>query len=210
MSTTMIGAIGARPISLIDKIAQSQAQTLTVRPGLLESFDTERNLLDPECVAIWSNKDAWWTCNAGCRHEGLPYIQRIDSRASKADNYCIFCAHGSVSRIELEVFDFIRGVLSDDIDVFINLRVLPESPTFPGANEVDILVPALNLGWEVSSPYHRFPSHYPAGYDQDKIDRAESIGITLHTVWHQDWVKDPEGSREQIVEHIYFALKEEF
>lgn len=208
MSTTMIGA---RPIKLIDKIAQAQAQTLTVRPVLLESFDTERNLICPENVAVWSNKDAWWVCNAGCIHDGLPYIQRIDSRAAKKDYYCIFCAHGKKSRIELEVFDFIRGVLSEDIDVFINMRrVLPESQKFPGANEVDILVPALNLGWEVSSPYHRFPSHYPAGYDQDKIDRAESIGIKLHTVWHQDWMKDPEGSREQIVEQIFFALKEEF
>ena len=207
MTTAMISA---RPINLVNKNAQVQAETLTVRPVLLESFDTERNLIDPENVAVWSNKDAWWVCNYGCRHDGLSYIKRIDSRVSKADKYCVYCAHEKKSRIELEVFDFIRGVLSEDIDVFINMRVLPESQTFPGANEVDIYIPLLKLGWEVNSPYHRFPSHYPVGYDQDKIDRAESIGIKLHTVWHQDWMKDPEGSREQIVEKIYFALKEEF
>jgi hypothetical protein len=81
--------------------------------------------------------------------------------------------------VEKEILNFIKE--NYDGTILENDRIIIKP------NEIDILIPKLNIGFELNGVYwhsEKFKNKY---YHLNKLDKSNTIGLDLITIWEDDW-----------------------
>ena len=114
---------------------------------------------------------------------------------------------GGRSKAEDDVVSMIEDAFPDLV-IMKNIRGLLPSHRL---HEIDILLPELDIGFEVNGAY----SHDKAAYDRGEMTRerikeqaATQVGISLYQIWEEDLYADREATAHQIATIIEEAIDE--
>ena len=116
------------------KILKGYNDLKSQRPDLMEEWDFERNILDPEKVSVLSPKEAFWICSRG--HN---YKKSIYKRATGLG--CPFCIRSKGTSFPEQCFYYyINLVYPDAVNKYKDI--------FANAMELDIYIPSIKVGIE--------------------------------------------------------------
>ena len=114
---------------------------------------------------------------------------------------------GGRSKAEDDVVSMIEDAFPDLV-IMKNIRGLLPSHRL---HEIDILLPELDIGFEVNGAY----SHDKAAYDRGDMTKerikeqaATQVGISLYQIWEEDLYADREATAHQIASIIEEAIDE--
>ena len=114
---------------------------------------------------------------------------------------------GGRSKAEDDVVSMIEDVFPD-LAILKNIRGLLPSHRL---HEIDILLPELNIGFEVNGAY----SHDKVAYDRGDMTKerikeqaAAQVGISLYQIWEEDLYADRDATAQQIATIIEEAIDE--
>lgn len=134
------------------------------------------NILTPEEVSYSSKSIAKWQCEIYNNHvwDAVIYSRTRDNASG-----CPFCATiNKSSKAEQEIFDILTLL---GINAQRNIRGV-----IPG--ELDIYIPSLNYAIEFNGLYWHSEAIRPdKNYHANKLQACKAKGITLYTVWEDDW-----------------------
>lgn len=173
------GDINAKPIIGVNDLK-------TVYPKLLEEWNYEKNINNPESYLARSNKKVWWKCKYG--HE---WEASIVNRA-KGRNCPICKKEYKVSFPEKAVFYYIKKHYSDTIENYKLER--------SNGKELDIYIPSINTGIEYDGQrWHKDTKKdlikdkycYEKGINlirirENKLPQLNSTSIVFETVPSKD------------------------
>lgn len=179
----------------------------TLRPEIMELWDHDKNSEEgvfPEGLPPSSKTPVWWTCDKGHSWTVPPAVI--------TDDFCHVCHRGR-SRGEVELGEFIRSILPDNVSVVINDRSVI-SPL-----ELDVYIPEKNIAIEFNGLYWHsdlmdkisVDDNTRNQIDQDtptstrnrhhyKWKRARERGVQLITVWEDDW-RDRKDTVKSMLAH---------
>ena len=83
-----------------------------------------------------------------------------------------------------------------------HLEVIPNDTSVLGGKHIDIYIPSLRLGFEYNGNYWHKDKGDPDGPSAQKERLALEKGVTLHTIWEDDWTSDRSTWEEFIVNAI--------
>ena len=114
---------------------------------------------------------------------------------------------GGRSKAEDDVVSMIEDAFPDLV-IIKNIRGLLPSHRL---HEIDILLPELDIGFEVNGTY----SHDKAAYDRGEMTKerikehaAAQVGISLYQIWEEDLYTDHDATAQQIATIIEGAIDE--
>lgn len=172
---------------------------------------TKNGDLTPEMFTAGTNTRVWWICEEN--HEWLASISNR-TRTSNATN-CPVCSLSGTSNKEKELFNYICSVTPIPIKIISNDRsVLSDNRGKLGGTEIDILIPALNLGFEFNGHYWHDENEdfaetgigKPVGYHAAKTKAAEQNGVKLIHVWESEWDMNNDAVKEKVKNFITLAV----
>ena len=127
-------------------------------PDLMDEWDAEKNMKDPETIGPKSSYKAHWVCSLGHRYAAL-----VSHRTGGTG--CPTCA-GQSSKIELLVYSFLKAIWPDT-----------EWRTKIKGKELDCYIPSLDIGVEVDG----FPWHQDSlRKDRKKNEFFQSLGMQIY------------------------------
>jgi len=121
--------------------------------------------------------------------------------------------HVEVSGECMEVYEYIKEILPENTEIKLNDR------TILNGREIDILIPALAVGFEYNGIYHHIHKHSEntinktKSYHLDKTIDARNAGIKLFHIFSDDWmlnkdvVKDFISAKLGKLSSVVFARK---
>lgn len=129
----------------------------------------------------------------GCYNKEHGFFkQTLDGHFSGRES-CRKCNLVSISKREMELADFVKSL---GFEIVLNDRSILKG------KEIDIYIPALNIGIEFNGLYWHSETFKKPSYHADKFWAAKDAGVRLIQVWEDDWLL-----RELIVKnHIRSVL----
>ena len=157
-------------------------------------WDYHKNQDNPWEVSKGSHTKFWFTCENGHSFDARLYnIGR--------GKWCPYC-RPKWSKAEKEMYYWIKYTLLPRTEVVPNAR-----GTLPGGKEIDIYIPSLKLGFEYNGNYWHKDKGDPDGPSAQKERLAREKGVTLYTIWEDDWTSDRSTWEEFIVRTINLTQK---
>lgn len=194
------------------KVAPGYNDIASTHKELCKQWNYKKNGdLTPEMFTAGTNTRVWWVCEEN--HEWLASISNR-TRSSGATN-CPVCSLSGTSNKEKELFNYICSVAPVPCEVISNDRsVLSNNRGKLGGTEIDILIPALNLGFEFNGHYWHDESEdfadtgigKPIGYHAAKTKSAEQNGVKLIHVWESEWDMNNDVVKEKVKNFITLAV----
>ena len=163
---------------------------LTTYPDIASQLDPSYGY-DPSVIATYSNKKVHWQCRSNPDHLWSAYVY---NRTGKG----VGCPHCSPqrSKAEISMFEWVSSELVPQ------LEVIPNDTTVLGGKHIDIYIPSLKLGFEYNGNYWHPDKGDPDGPSAQKEKMAAEKGVTLFTIWEDDWTSDRSTWEEFIVRTI--------
>lgn len=157
-----------------ERSAPKESSLLKVCPELEQEY-SHYNKRSFSSLTYNSSYKAIWECNKGHAWKACVY-QRVNGKTR-----CPECASNYNGK-ETELYQFIRSILPDNIDIFrCDRKVLD-------GKEIDILIPEYKIGIEFNGLYwHGEKFGCDRNYHNDKRLLARSQGYRLVTIWEDDW-----------------------
>lgn len=163
-------------------ITIGQNDLASTHPELANEWDFQKNDLPPQSYKFGSSQSVWWTCPRDAAHS---YEASITHRTY----YQHGCPECSTSGIENWVYDLVRDIVPDDVDILRRDRVAIKPM------ELDIYIPSMKIGIEVNGVYWHSDKFHDKGRHLRKWKMADDAGITLIVLWEDDLTR-----KRQIVE----------
>lgn len=159
-------------------------------PELMIEWDPQ-NYLDPSKMYPFSSSDAMWICKI-CDHH---WVARIEKRANGQG--CMQCLVHSANRWssagEKEIADIFVQL---GFEVRRNIRGLI------GRQEIDIIVPKLNLAIEFNGVYWHSEKYIDWEYHYGKYVSCREVGLQLLQIWEDDWNNHPRLIVRMLLDHL--------
>lgn len=156
----------------------------TKHPELVErflGFEDENPVVPLSEVKFRSHRLARWSCEQG--HASVKSFSDMSANAG--------CASCATSMGELEVREFIQGLLGNDVPLIFNDRKLLRP------KEVDVYAPSLGIALEFNGDYWHSDSMLlerngvdAATYHGEKLRLCEERGVKLLFLWESQWRSD--------------------
>ena len=184
---TCLAKYGVRNAGAAPEVIAKREQTCMDRLGVPNPFVSEeiRNKGLKSCLERYGYE--------------RPGLARCGGRSKAEDDV--------VSMIEDDVVSMIEDAFPDLV-IMKNIRGLLPSHRL---HEIDILLPELDIGFEVNGAY----SHDKAAYDRGDMTKerikeqaATQVGISLYQIWEEDLYADREATAHQIASIIEEAIDE--
>lgn len=164
----------------------------TSHPKIAEQLDPLYNI-DPSEISTNSDKILNWVCEKDSSHR---WSSRVSHRTWSGSG-CPHCAKSyKRSKAEVHMFEWISKTLTP------HLEVIPNDTSVLGGKHIDIYIPSLRLGFEYNGNYWHKDKGDPDGPSAQKERLAREKGVTLHTIWEDDWTSDRSTWEEFIVRTI--------
>lgn len=146
---------------------------IDMRPDVANYWDYENNLMDPHDIGQFSNQEAYFFCKS-C---GNRFLYRIDNW-SMTNGLCEECRKTKgYSKGEKELVGYVKSL---GLEVEENKRF--------GDFELDLYIPSLRIGIEYNGLYwHSTAVRKDKDYHYRKYINAKEKGISILTVWEDDW-----------------------
>jgi len=158
---------------------------ITTHPEIIQYWDYEKNILNPDEISAGSDKIVWWNCDCGNN-----FSQSIYNRTKKQYS-CNRCSYQGSSQGEKDLFNFIESLLNDDEIILSNVR----SVITP--YELDIYVPHLNIALEYNGTYWHsdevIQNNHGMSSDEYHLMKTElcnDLGIKLLHIAEEDWTNN--------------------
>lgn len=160
------------------RVIPGRTDILATHPEITNYLHPTKNAdIDLASVSPYGRQRLWMFCG---KHEWSVRAYHF----TKSGSRCPKCTH-KVSRSEMRFADHVRDVEGIDT-VVTNYR------EGLGVYEVDVYIPALNLGIEFNGVYYHSEKFRKQGAHQQKAINLISSGLRLMVVWEDDWNRDPE------------------
>jgi len=115
-------------------------------------------------------------------------VTQIAQRFSK---YNLIVSRKNISLVEQEIFSFIRSIYSGEI--------IQSDRTILSPKEIDILIPSMNLGFEINGVYwHSEVQGKDANYHLNKTKLAENNKVRLIHIFDSEWIHKQEIVKSRI------------
>lgn len=126
-----------------------------------------------------SNRKLLWQCPI-CQHQ---WRATVNDRYNK--NYgCPRCSSAGTSRLEDEVYEYIKKILPD------TEKIIRRDRNVLGGKEIDILLPDRKIAIEVNGVFWHSERANRGRLDhKEKLDEITRCGYRLMVVWEDDWVE---------------------
>jgi len=112
-------------------------------------------------------------------HEHGSFWQIATNHVSQESD-CPKCLLSGTSKLEIELFEFVRSICPDAING--ERKIL-------GGREIDIYIPSLKFGIEFNGLYsHSTKFKKDIWYHQKKTDDAATLGVRLIHIWSDEWL----------------------
>lgn len=156
------------------KAWKGENDLLSQYPELVkDSWDYDKNTIEPDKVTYGSDKKVWWKCNLGHSWKSHVYSR-------KKGHDCPTCSK-SRSKLEIEIFEYIKSIIPG-VNIINNYKN-------NNISEIDIYIPDKNIGievngifWHSSKSGRKDPNkHY------NKWLKCKKENIQLLTIWEDDW-----------------------
>lgn len=164
----------------------------TTHPTIASQLDPSTGV-DPSSIKTYSNKTYRWICPDDPTHI---YTAIVMNRTRRGDGCPVCGLTRKRSRAEIEIFTWI------DEDLLPTVEVVPNDKTVLDGKHIDIYIPALSLGFEYNGNYWHKDKGDPDGPSAQKERLAREKGVTLYTIWEDDWTSDRSTWEEFIVNAI--------
>lgn len=164
--------------------------TLSVHdfPKLAAIFDADKNVEEMKNVSYSSAKKLWWKCDNGHSYQSHAYT--VYRSTEKGFTGCPHCSH-KISSGEDEVYDFVTSIT--------DATVIRSNRTVISPQELDIYIPSARLAIEYNGLYWHCENRVPSkSYHCDKWKMCKEKGVTLITIWEDDW-RDHREYMESII-----------
>lgn len=148
-------------------------------PRLTRQIDISSGF-DYTWVSAGSNILVPWVCDNNNSHR---WLATPNDRALRGSG-CPKCSNPR-SKAEIDLYEWISKCIVPGIEVIPNSREI-----LPGRKEIDIYIPSLRLGFEYNGNYWHKDKGDPEGPSARKEKLAAEKGVTLHTIWEDDWASD--------------------
>ena len=158
-------------------------------------WDYSNNRCEPSEVSSGVKEKFSFVCEYG--HSFSSSLNNISSLG----NWCPDCKP-KWSKAEKELYSWISCTVAPGIEVVPNTREI-----LPGGKEIDIYIPSLKLGFEYNGNYWHKDKGDSDGPSAQKERLAREKGVTLYTIWEDDWTSDRSTWEEFIVRAINLTQK---
>lgn len=153
----------------------------TKHPHLLSDWDYDKNNVLPDELSSKSHTRVWWRCDKNHSWQASPNDRARDKKNGKGPTGCPTC-NANVSLRENDLFEYIVSILSEEIEVLQNTRVLTKP------REIDIYIPDKKVAIEFNGLYwHTENKGRDRRFHHDKWKKCKEQGVQLITVWEDDW-----------------------
>lgn len=165
---------------------------LTTHPNIAAQIDPSSGI-DASTIKTFSNHRLSWVCPINPEHRW----EAIVANRTKRGDGCSICAQAQKrSRMEIEIFDWVDSKLTP------GMEVIPNDRSVLDGKHIDIYIPSLRLGFEYNGNYWHKDKGDPEGPSARKEKLAAEKGVTLHTIWEDDWTSDRSTWEEFIANAI--------
>ena len=158
-------------------------------------WDYSRNNGNPWDIHRGSEGKYWFVCENG--HSFNTSVKSIYHQRT----WCPSCSNRR-SKDELAIYSWIKYDLIKGLEV-----ISGDQTVLPGRYEIDIYIPSLRLGFEYNGNYWHKDKGDPDGPSAQKERLAREKGVTLYTIWEDDWTSDRSTWEEFIVRAINLTQK---
>lgn len=158
---------------------------MTEYPSIISEIHPIKNdIKSLQNLAGGSKKKIWWVCDKGHEWEAI-----IKSRIF-LETQCHVCNNNGTSRLEEELYNFVKDIMSD------NYVIVRNSRSIISPYELDIYIPELKIAIEFNGNYWHSddmikenPGKWSnaEGYHRYKYNLCSENGIELLFVWEYDW-----------------------
>ena len=169
----------------------------TLYPQLAGQLDPVGNI-DPTSLSPSSHKKVGWICTEDETHRW----QAVVNNRTRKGYGCPQCSKSIIrSKAEIQIFSWIAN------DLLPGVEVVPNDKYTLGGKHIDIYIPSLKLGFEYNGNYWHKDKGDPDGPSAQKERLAREKGVTLYTIWEDDWTSDRSTWEEFIVRAINLTQK---
>jgi predicted SprT family Zn-dependent metalloprotease len=136
----------------------------------------DKGCINPKDYVDYSTNNLKWKCS-NCNSI---YTRSLKVESDKqASHLCRTCL-GSVSKGELEVFNYILSILLNDTVIHSDRSTIPPY-------ELDIYIPSKNIAIEFHGLYWHSSKYRDSNYHYDKYKLCKDKGIQLIQVYSDEW-----------------------
>lgn len=170
------------------KVLKGYNDLNTIYPDLAKELIVDKTGFSSYEISSHSGKRAYWKCSK-CSHE---WITDIYTR-TKMGCSCPKCGMGNVSKLEIDLSEYIQQILPQDTEIITNSRQIIKP------YELDIYIPELRKAVEFNGDYwhsdtiiRKTKGISAKDYHQQKMKLCNDNNIDLVFVWESDWLNNSE------------------
>lgn len=164
---------------------------LTIHPELKSIWNFPKNTVDPSSLLPRSHLKVWWVCDKGHEWQArVADVSRVDGKATT----CPDCAASdAASKAERNLVEYIETL---GVTVNTQVRGLVQNRVS------DVYIPESNTIIEFNGVYWHSDKFIEKTMHEDRFAAARCAGITLVTVWEDDWTHKREAVESRIKYYV--------